>query len=312
MYARYQIRNSEEAVLCRLYGNSPIAVVPDELDGCPVTVIGAYCFSDRNRVPEDIRHVEQSEEGAQVSRELAGDYVEEVVLPDTIRGIDNAVFLGCRNLKSLEIGRQEMSVGSDVFNNCSKLQTLRVRGKAGQSSAIRHILNRIPWELEVIFEDAVLLYPEYYESYDTIAPAHIFGLSIEGEGFRARQCFQHDVVDFSAYDDIFRKACAGETVVTLGRMALNRLMTPIGLTQQHQQKYEKYVRSHSGELLLYFVQQKELVKLEFICVHQYTDGKCVEQAACQAAQAGWTEGAAGLMEWKHQHYTVHIENRYTF
>lgn len=310
MYVQYGIRNSAEAVIYRMYGSAPAAAVPERIEGCPVTAVGAYCFSDRNRIPGDIRCA--GHEPTQSERELSGDYIQEAALPDTIRSIENAAFFGCRNLTALEIGRLPMSVGSDVFNNCGRLRTLRVRAKAGEVTAVRHILNRISWEIEVCFEDAVLLYPEYFEIYDTIAPAHIFGLSIEGEGFRARQCFQNDVVDFTAYDGIFRKACAGETVSTLGRMALNRLLTPICLEKRYEREYENYVRENSGEILSDNIKMRDLVKLEFLCVHQYADATELEQAACQAAQDGWAEGAASLMEWKHRYYAVHKKNRYEF
>lgn len=310
MYVQYGIRNSEEAVIYRIYGGTPVVAVPERIEDCPVTAVGAYCFSDRSRIPGDVRCA--GNKPSQSERELAGDYIQEAALPDTIRSIDNAAFFGCRNLTALEIGQQLMSIGSDVFNNCSRLRTLRVRAGAGEVTAVRHILNRISWEIEVFFEDAVVLYPEYYEVYDTIAPAHIFGLSIEGEGFRARQCFQNDVIDFCAYDDIFRKARAGETVSTLGRMALNRLMTPVCLAKRYQREYENYVRANSGEILLDNIKTRDFAKLEFICVHQYTDAAGVERAACQAARDGWAEGAAGLMEWKHQYYVVHKKNRYEF
>lgn len=310
MYIQYRTGNSKEAVIYRMYGSSPIVAVPERIEDCPVTAVGAYCFSDRNRMPEDVRCT--GREFSQPERELAGDYIQEAALPDTIRNIDNAAFFGCRNLTLLEIGRESMSVGSDVFNNCSRLRTLRVRARAGQATAVRHILDRISWEIEVLFEDAAILYPEYFEIYDTIAPAHIFGLSIEGEGFRARQCFQNDVVDFSAYDDIFYKARAGESVSTLGRMALNRLMTPIHLAKRHEQEYENYVRANSGDLLFDNIKKRDLARLEFICVHQYADASGLERAACQAARDGWAEGAASLMEWKHQYYSVHKKNRYEF
>lgn len=68
--------------------------------------------------------------------------------------------------------------------------------------------------MEVTFQgktgQTAVFYPEYYENYDEIAPAHIFGRSIEGEGFRARQCFKEGVPDLSQYDTIFPKACAEE------------------------------------------------------------------------------------------------------
>ena len=77
---------------------------------------------------------------------------------------------------------------------------------------------------------ARLLFPEYYESYDEIAPAHVFGRNIEGEGFRARQCVRAGEIDFALYDSIFQKACAEERETTLNRLALNRLCYPVGLT----------------------------------------------------------------------------------
>ena len=52
------------------------------------------------------------------------------------------------------------------------------------------------------------MYPEYTESYDEIAPAHIFGRNITGEGFRARQQFQDGIVQFAGYDAIYPKVIA--------------------------------------------------------------------------------------------------------
>lgn len=53
------------------------------------------------------------------------------------------------------------------------------------------MLSRIYSEIEVTYikEEKVIakvLYPEYSEVYDEIAPAHIFGRNIEGEGFQGK------------------------------------------------------------------------------------------------------------------------------
>lgn len=315
LYMQYQV-DGDEAVIYRLYGTLPVVSVPEYIGEYRVTAIGAYCFSDREHVPEDCSVFSSSEAlcatWKESSHELAGEYIEQVVLPDSVRRIDNAAFFGCRKLVSLEIGSGALTIGSDVFNNCSQLKKLRVRGAASEPSGIRHILSRVSWELEVEFEDAMLLYPEYFETYDTIAPAHIFGLNIEGEGFRARQCFKEETVDFASYDAIFGKACAEESVATLGRMALNRLILPVQLTESSCAAYEKYVKEHAGDILCHCVGTRERERMEFMCKNQYAGTGDIERAASEAVNGNWSEGAASLMEWKHRFYESRKKNRYEF
>lgn len=312
----YQILGGE-AVLYRVYGTVSAVWIPERIGEYPVTAVGAYCFSDRNRVPDDVlaypdalEHLCDSQWSDR--RELAGDYIERVVLPDSVQRIDNAAFFGCRKLSAIEMGSGPLTIGSDVFNNCSRLRRIRVRGSVCGASGARQMLGRISWEVEVEFQDAVLLYPEYFETYDTIAPAHIFGLNIEGEGFRARQCFRGDIVDFAAYDDIFGKACAEENVTTLGRMSLDRLMMPVSLSDSSRLAYEAFVKAHADEILCDCVSKKEQTQMEWLCRGQYADSQAVDAAIALAVQAGWSGGAASLLEWKHRFYAKKKENRYEF
>lgn len=304
-----------EAVLYRIYGREPVVEVPEEIGGCPVTAIGAYCFSDRGRIPEGLQNTGELSGGLREMvhmTELTGSFIEEVILPDTLKRIDNAVFFNCRNLNRIEIGREELTIGSDVFNNCTSLMTTAVRGSARGKSSVKQILDRIPWDMEVRFEDAAIFYPEYYESYDTIAPAHIFGLSIEGEGFRARQCFRSEVVDFTGYDDIFGKACAEERTEVLATMAVNRLMTPIELGEEKKKDYEDYITKNAEEVLKCFVRRKEPDKLEFMCKNGYTGKEALDQALALAVSEDWSEGAAGLMEWEQKISGECHKKRYEF
>lgn len=299
-------------MLCRMHGQTSTVIVPEQVDGYRVAAIGAYCFSDRERVPEGVFSFVDTTGGTENLRPLCGDFVEQIILPDSIRRIDNAAFFGCRKLTSIEIGRGSLQMGSDVFNNCSRCQTTVVRGTSSEAGGVRQILSRVSWDMEVRFEDAVLFYPEYNESYDTIAPAHIFGLNIEGEGFRARQCFRGDSVDFAGYDGVFGKACAEETVRVLGRMALDRLMTPRELSDSHRKSYEGYVAEHGAELAGGLVSERELEGLEFLCANRYISSDALEQAVARAVGEDWGEGAASLMEWKHRYFPVDKKRRYEF
>ena len=136
-----------------------------------------------------------------------------------MRKVGNYAFYNCTALEMLVTGKYLEEIGSDAFMNCKKFHFLTVRCDVGERSGAKQILSRISADMEVTFAgktgQTVVFYPEYYESYDEIAPAHIFGRSIEGEGFRARQCFKEGVPDLSLYDTIFPKACAEEKEHTL-------------------------------------------------------------------------------------------------
>ncbi len=314
---------NDEAALVRVLGTSPETAVPGTIGGRTVTVIGSHCFADNVKIPEGSLIADDLSEGRPLMpdwdtslppswRELSGDFIEHATLPDTVRQIENAAFFGCRMLRRLELGNGSLTIGSDVFSNCTSFHLTAVRGRMCEQSGIRQILDRVSWDMEIRFLDGSLYYPEYYESYDTIAPAHIFGLNIEGEGFRARQCFRGDVVDFAAYDDIFEKACAEESAETLGNISLNRLMAPTGLTPEKQLAYETYLKSHATETLAWLIKKKQLEKLAFFFERAYGGRGELESGIRLAAGMGWGEGTASLTEWKRRWFLSEKRSRYEF
>lgn len=172
----------------------------------------------RDGVLLDTREVAQP--AAAYLGEIAGNEVLQVVLPDTVVEIEELAFYNCRKLSVIEFGSALETIGSDVFMNCRSLKQLRVRADIRGKTGVKAVLSRIPWEIQVDFageETASLLYPEYTESYDEIAPAHIFGRNITGEGFRARQQFQDGIVQFAGYDAIYPKVIAEESPLTSRR-----------------------------------------------------------------------------------------------
>lgn len=70
--------------------------------------------------------------------------------------------------------------------NCQRLSSLGFRADKRGKTGVKAVLSRIPWEIQVDFageETASLLYPEYTESYDEIAPAHILGVILPEKDF---------------------------------------------------------------------------------------------------------------------------------
>lgn len=307
LYILWQETEDGNARVVRAFGGSPQFCLPDMVEESRITEIAPYCFSqNRHFRREDIS-------GSGINcisedyRELCGEYVEKIVLPEGVTKIGNLAFYNCRNLVELNIGCRLCDYGSDVFMNCSRLHSIIIRCGELEISGAKQLLSRISSEIEIVFMRekevrARLLYPEYFELYDEIAPAHIFGCSVTGEGFRARQCFNQGVVDYERYDDVFGKAAVTEGKSTLCRFALNRLMYPVKLSNIHRKEYTEYLSEHEKILMEVMINERNLPALECIISNKIVTEQTVEMAVLYATERNWSEGAVSIMQWKHLYY----------
>lgn len=311
------------AKILRILGQTPAVTVPDEIDGCPVVEIGDYCFSQTAHLPDHryfisdhLGNGDRFDGNLNTITELCGSYVENVCIPDSVVKIGNYAFYNCRNLAKLEMGNQCHTIGSDAFINCYKLQKIDLRCNALETSGLPKILVQISWDVEVSFigrrKPASLFYPEYYETYDEIAPAHIFERRITGGGFSARQCFLNHIVDYSKYDAVFLQASNAETRQTMWHVALCRLSSPLCLSQQADMFYRNYLSSHEIALVSYLTEQKALDILEFLFQKQLLSQEAIQTAILSASSAGWTEGCACMMRWQQEEAGRSIQDRYSF
>ncbi len=292
------------AALFGVYGTSPQLCLPPQIEGHPLTEIAPYCFAREQRgISGDKRETLLGDSGeAFCLRELHTDAVEEVVLPDSVKRIGGYAFYNCKRLHTLRIGAGLRDIGSDAFMNTLSLHRILLRCEPGEPSGIRQILAQLSSDMEVCFlagsdMEAVLLYPEYYESYDEVTPAHLFGRSISGEGFRARQCIRDGRVDFAGYDAVFPQACMKEREETLARMALNRLRYPYALRKKSRDIYRAYIEAHLHGIAIRFVEQRDLETLRFLREQGLLNREVSAECAKAAAELDWPEGAASLLGW---------------
>ena len=95
--------------------------VPDEMGGCPVTVIGRGCFYNGIKVqslvlPETLRSIEES-------AFVNCSHLTELKIPEGVKTIGDEAFDSCRALVSIDLGKVE-KIGAEAFNDCDSLETL--------------------------------------------------------------------------------------------------------------------------------------------------------------------------------------------
>lgn len=280
------------ARLLRLLGDTPCPAIPDTIAGLPLVEIGPYCFADRPAAGGQ-------RWGGADEHPITGAFLEEVSLPDSVRTLHSAAFYNCRRLRRLIFGPALGALGSDLFTNCRALAVLAVRAAPGEATGLKKLLGAVSADIGAEFlggAGARLFYPEYFEFLDENTPAHIFNHSIEGEGYRLRQCFAGGAVDYTAYDGAFPQACVGEPPAKLCRLALGRLEKPYALEPAARSGYEAYLRDQAGAAFALALGERDAAALRLLVEL----GLPTADAAARCARLGWSEGAAILLGGAHR------------
>ena len=153
MKIHYRV-SGEGIEIVRCFGTDSQVVIPEQIEGKPVIKAAPYAFSARKDKEEiDVQTYDTDQIGQRSAEEklLAGDAVEEVVFPDTMREIGRYIFYGCRNLKKLEFSDNLMQIGSGAFTVCGNLQKLIVHLQFGSKSCVKEILGELWQRMDVTF-----------------------------------------------------------------------------------------------------------------------------------------------------------------
>lgn len=342
----YRLDETGSAVLLRAFGTQPVVFLPERLDGHPVAEISEYCFSEKEKytgeedfiflTAEEVVQKDEKEIPVRASGEerrscffqllkekkicaLAGDFITDVTLSSTVKRIGALAFYQCRHLESITFSFGEFELGGDAFMNCRSLRRFYFHASPQKPTALRQVLAQQSVETECYFlspEDetvmAAFLFPEYSERYDLIGPAHIFELNIEGEGFRARQCFENGVFLFSKYDRIFLQAVDTEETGTLCSMAVLRLTYPMELAKEEKKAYRTYLLSHLEYFFDWIIKERELTLFRGLAKQGYIGKKELGLLLKKAVNAQWAEGIRLLLMWKKEWWEEKEEDAYGF
>ena len=298
-------------ILYRVFSKSGVVDIPEG-----ITDIAQYCFSETMHLPKELQKEYDERDTDILYHEFSGGFVNSITFPKSVEKIGNNAFYNCRELTDITMGSNIKEVGSDVFMNCRNLHKICILSDIKDVTGLRQVLSRISSEIEVTYMKydkitAKVLYPEYSESYDEIAPAHIFGRNIEGEGFRARQCFDGGRADMRQYDTIFPKASAEERVEVAGKIAMYRLMYPYMLNDSEKDLYMEYLENNKSEIVNLFIENKSIDEVEFMLELFGSDREMIETAIVKAAETGFGEVTALVLKYRRKIEDIRKE-RYSF
>ena len=307
--------------ILRCFGMGGRVEIPGMIDDKLVISAAPYAFSHHMDEKEELKNAGLWEvsDGLGFSREehvLAGNDVEEIVFPDTLKEIGRYIFYGCGNLKKLEFSDSLMQIGCGAFTGCHALEKLTVHMRQGKKSGVKEMLGEMWQRIDVNFlyeyeEDSIekpdmmyrrenksearIVFPEHYDEAVENTPARILYTEYHGSGSNYRQCFYDKELNYQEYDRLFEMAVAMDKLEVLVDMSFGRLEFPYELTGKARENYREYIRKNLGDIAEYLVKQEDMHRLEVLSSQKLWTLEGIDSALDCASQRRETEVSAFLM-----------------
>ena len=279
------------------------AVLPDELFGLPVTVLGDHALAPGAKPVEgEYLRILCGREGEWNNRQL-----QELTLPRYLTDVDNYAFYGCRSLQTLCLHDRADRWGGYCLMNCRELQNIRLtRVDERHGGALAFLCGELHEELQVTVteidgRETRLVFPEFVEDYEENVPNHHFDYRIYGGGHPYHHVFRGKQLDLRVYDGLWtaylKEAHDPDTAL---RLAYSRLRWPSDLTDRAKELYRSYLAAHAEEALLWQISLRDIAGLQLLLQELDVQGELLHSACEQARCTQYTEGLALLLERQHQ------------
>lgn len=284
------IENQAHILRCFTMGGG--VVIPREVDGYPVTEIAPYAFSAHS-VDKDPNAV-------------CGAMLTEILLPDTLERIGRYAFYGCENLEKISFYSHIKDIGAGAFTGCHKVRKLDVTIVEGVRSCLRELLMELREEQFVCYHsekgEARLIFPEFFEEAVENTPARILETHTHGSGILYRNCFVQTNLQFNLYDNRFPWARENEPFATVMGIAFGRLLYPIELSLEAEEKYKAFLREHLKEAGVWAAAQEEPCYLHYLAEKVAGTREEVEYLIVEAGKKNRIETVSYLMNYQHDRY----------
>ena len=289
------------------YGTDGQVILPDEIEGGPVTAIAPYTFAE-DRIDEGtLVWTGENAEFTEDRQRICGSQVTEVWLPAKVTEIGRYAFYRCRNLRKLILTDSLLDMGGGALNGC-RLSNVEIHFRKGKKSCLKSIVEEMRYQIlaELLYyeenKEARILFPEHYEEAVENTPARIVVTHHHGAGGYYRQCFYNRELDYKKYDEMLYHVVAEEEVQTAVKLVLNRLRFPFLLGKEAKAAYASYLREHLMEAGRILAESEEIEELKFLSEKEYWTPEALDEAILAAAEKKKTEILSYLMDEKYKRY----------
>lgn len=190
--------------------------------------------------------------------------LESIPIPSTVTAIGSQCFYNCTHLRRLELPANLDSIGSGMLMNCSHLQSLSFPAGINASVLLADLYQKLEVTVRTGNRITRLLFPEYSYEFEDIVMPRQFRTITYGTGGRYRECITGESIDLERYDSLFRLAKMEESPETAAMLALYRLMDPLELRPEAQERYVSYVRDRITPLGQELIARDLEPELEFL------------------------------------------------
>ena len=170
-------------------------------------------------------------------------------------------------------------------------------------SSLRDILTELPETLRVDMdrngEQGRFWFPEFFEEGVENTPAR--ENHVHGSGIRYRNSFLHKKLNILEYDKLFPYAEAWEEEEIVLKLALDRILYPMDLTETAEKKYIDYLHEHGEHAVGVLGKNKEYEAMHSILDKITPDREQTEKMLERAQRSGDSRWVSILMDTLQKH-----------
>lgn len=296
------------AELTRVETSDRDVVLPDTVEGLPVTALGPLAFDTSN---------EERPQGQQLritcglgGAEMDNRKLERITLPTTLRRVGDYAFYNCFELREVRFSEETYHWGVSVFMNCQMLSTFFIRAVSERAESVYNFANEFSRELDVAIEypeglPARLVFPGYDESYQENISARYFIYGVQGPGYPYRSIFKDRALILKDYDRLWPALLASEHDPDCAlRMAWYRMRFPRDLAPEAKEGYLEFLRCNVGVVITWLLGERDMRGLAWFLPQFDADRNTLTQACDAARKLGAAEGLALLLEEQHRRFST--------
>ena len=259
----------ESIMITGCYGVDGQVVLPDEIEGKPVTALAPYIFAVDHEDEGDEIWLGNNADDVSDRHRICGSELTEVWLPLQTTEIGRYAFYRCRNLTRLNHADSLLDMGGGALTGC-RVSDVEIHFLHGKKSCLKSIVDEMRYQIRAVLlyyeegKEARILFPEHYEEAVENTPARILVTHHHGVGGYYRQCFYDRELDYKKYDEMLYHAIAEEEMQTTAELVLNRLMYPYDLGVNEKMAYQQWLRDHVEEVARCLVQKETFAGLTYL------------------------------------------------